>query len=796
MLDGPIFDFIRVSVVDGMSPSAIPTLTEVGILGTTPGKAVRNTLRVYSNTTQARADFDEADPEYRMITKVLAQDRYGRRPRRVWVWNVTRTDYRLASVESGFSTTNNKVVFQAQRFGRWGDRLTISALSGSGPNAPWASSISQTLKARFTNPNTALDITQKISPLHVVSVAFVDPEKPNVPFSIAVQNERGLIPPTRHGYRTLQGFEHYRIVITLATDNQENVITTAQEVVDALTDPAAPGYNPDAAALVDVVNAEGSDGSGILNGLDEQMIPVDIAITLPTNDSGDLAYTAQEFIEALGDDTTLLGLLYASHGGASNGLGTMFEVVRSELTPACDFNPQYVADSYTGLRLGDADNVELAVSFTPTANMVAQEARLGLKRFGTIPAGKFVWVEIQTDSTGSPSGTAVGVSARIPASSISPAGYEVVSFPFPRGVSLDANTSYHLVLKGDYDPSTANYIAVVTDEVASGGAAEIKDAAWADDPTKQFAARLYVRSANIQVPLSRLNTPASGIELVRAYNSWKEYARIRKLEMAYFILCTSHEDVPGDTQALSDQIATETAIYLTTNRPDESAEQIKARIDQLASDRTGFIAHTNPAEFPDAVLAGIFVTLAQDPIEPGNFSLFWKVPSLLTPAEWTSTELATLFGMAPGAPAAIVPVEDLGNRFIAGSWTTNSSFLDWTWKKDRIKLEMTMGLFTLMKNRRGITYDGAGIALVENTVRRICQILTKKAFIGARDTARNHGYFELDFPRVWEVDENDFLRRVLKAAVRFQPAWQIEQIELTMYASFNPALTAPPSSSL
>lgn len=796
MLDGPIFDFIRVSVVDGMTPSAIPTLTEVGILGTTPGKGVRDSLRVYYNATQASHDFDPADPEYGMIQKVFAQGRYGNRPRRVWVWNVTRTKYRLASLPVGSVVWNNAIVLYAQKYGEWGDRLRVRAISGSGTNVPYSSSVDKTLILNFPAANADLKVTQTVDAKDIVAITFVDPQKANQPFKIEVQNERGLVPATQYGYTTLQGHRYYNIVVYLATNNVEEITTTAQDVVDALTNAASPHYNAFAASLIDIEHVAGSDGSGLLSGKPTTMIPISVTITLPTDADGNLAYKANQLVEAMQDDNNLAGLFLVRHGSNSAGTGTAHEIVQTEVSTNANFNPNGIVDDEVGLRLGPSDNVELAMEFTPTTDQTAQAIKAVLKRFGTIAPGRYVWFEIQGDAAGVPDGNAIGVSAKVPASSISPAAYQTVTFEFPRGVALTANTTYHIVFKGDYDPSPSNYIAVATDVVASGGAGEIKDATWSDADTMVFAFRLYKRTAEELLPLSRLNTPASGLELVRAYNAWKEYARVHKLEMAYFILCTSREDVPGDTQALSDRIAADVGIYITTNRADETAEQIKARIDQLASPRTGFIAHTNPAEHPDAVLAGIFVSLASDPIEPGNFSLFWKVPNTLTPAEWTSTELTTLYGLAPGAPGAIVPVEDLGNRFIAGSWATDGSFLDWTWKKDRIRLEVTMGLFNLMKNTRGITYDGAGIAIIENTVRRILQRLTKKAFIGAADSAREHGYYSTDFPKVWEVDETDFQRRVYKASVRFQPAWQIEQIELTMYASFNPALAQAPQRSL
>lgn len=148
------------------------------------------------------------------------------------------------------------------------------------------------------------------------------------------------------------------------------------------------------------------------------------------------------------------------------------------------------------LRNGAADNVEVAGQFT---NAVAASAgisvRLWLKKIGT-PVGMTngVWVEIQTNAAGDPTGTPVadGTSNAILPSAITadPAGAEY-EFTFPVGPSLAAATIYHIVLKGDYTASAVNQVQVLTEvlNAGAGGNFEVKDVAWADAVASNLIAR-------------------------------------------------------------------------------------------------------------------------------------------------------------------------------------------------------------------------------------------------------------------------------------------------------------------
>lgn len=139
----------------------------------------------------------------------------------------------------------------------------------------------------------------------------------------------------------------------------------------------------------------------------------------------------------------------------------------------------------TGLRLGAADNILLAASYTPSENEHIKEIHLLLVKAGTITSGKVVSVSIQGDSSGDPDGTALGTSANVETDTIGSSA-RWIKFTFTNHVQLVANTAYHVVLTGDYTVSGTNYVAWVSDSVSSGGNQEIKDASWADVATQNF----------------------------------------------------------------------------------------------------------------------------------------------------------------------------------------------------------------------------------------------------------------------------------------------------------------------
>jgi hypothetical protein len=161
------------------------------------------------------------------------------------------------------------------------------------------------------------------------------------------------------------------------------------------------------------------------------------------------------------------------------------------------------------LRVGAADNIQLAAEWTPTESVAhVKEIWLLLEKLGTVTSGKVVSLRIESDSSGLPSGTSLGASANVQTDSISSTFAQWIKFNFTNHVQLLRNTVYHVVLTGDYDVSSSNCIVWISSTVASGGNQEIKDASWAKVATENF---------NVQAKLYNLN--ALGFAEPILYNS-------------------------------------------------------------------------------------------------------------------------------------------------------------------------------------------------------------------------------------------------------------------------------------
>lgn len=116
---------------------------------------------------------------------------------------------------------------------------------------------------------------------------------------------------------------------------------------------------------------------------------------------------------------------------------------------------------------------------------------LYLKRVGTIASGKSVYLTIEADSSGNPSGTPKGTSRYVSATNMSTTP-DWIEFVFDEPVDL-ASTD-HIVIQGDYTQSDSNYIAVPTNAVTSGGDFMHYSGAepsWTGVATKQVPIMIY-----------------------------------------------------------------------------------------------------------------------------------------------------------------------------------------------------------------------------------------------------------------------------------------------------------------
>lgn len=114
------------------------------------------------------------------------------------------------------------------------------------------------------------------------------------------------------------------------------------------------------------------------------------------------------------------------------------------------------------------------------------------------PTGS-IWLTIEADASGSPSGTPLATSDKLDVSKFSTAGY-VVRFMFRTPVSLSATpTQYHVVIQGDFAISATNYVNVRYNSAggyANGAYSIYNGSTWSSGATD-----LYFR-----VALERNNT--------------------------------------------------------------------------------------------------------------------------------------------------------------------------------------------------------------------------------------------------------------------------------------------------
>jgi hypothetical protein len=146
------------------------------------------------------------------------------------------------------------------------------------------------------------------------------------------------------------------------------------------------------------------------------------------------------------------------------------------------------------LRTGATDNVKLAAAFTQDGGRQVKTVTLMLKRKGTIASGKKIFITLEADSSGAPSGTALGTSASVDPAAIGASSYEPVTFTFAEPVDLTDDAKYHIVLQGDYDASGDNQILWRAATVSSGGNSATYDSAWSATATLDLEA--YVMQFN------------------------------------------------------------------------------------------------------------------------------------------------------------------------------------------------------------------------------------------------------------------------------------------------------------
>ena len=122
-----------------------------------------------------------------------------------------------------------------------------------------------------------------------------------------------------------------------------------------------------------------------------------------------------------------------------------------------------------------------AQSFKPSVTSKTSHIDLKLGETGVVPVGGSIWITIEADSSGDPSGTPLMTSQKMNAAGIGTTDREI-RFVFHNPTSLAAATTFWIVLQGDYTVSATNHITWrgnTTTVYADGLAKDFDGATWA-----------------------------------------------------------------------------------------------------------------------------------------------------------------------------------------------------------------------------------------------------------------------------------------------------------------------------
>jgi len=198
----------------------------------------------------------------------------------------------------------------------------------------------------------------------------------------------------------------------------------------------------------------------------------------------DATYKGPEF-----DMSHYLGHAKAILDAEAQGSGITLNVKFQASDPAAlGSNYNETGDTDKPLNKVTSGKTKVAVQFTQSGDRSVKRVALKLKKAGTIASDKLLTLTIETDSSGAPSGTALGT-ATILANSVG-AAYDWYDFVFTAPVDVANSTVYHLVLTSNYTASDSNYINWHGVTVGSGGNAE-DFTAWADIATLSLLYRIF-----------------------------------------------------------------------------------------------------------------------------------------------------------------------------------------------------------------------------------------------------------------------------------------------------------------
>jgi hypothetical protein len=150
-----------------------------------------------------------------------------------------------------------------------------------------------------------------------------------------------------------------------------------------------------------------------------------------------------------------------------------------------------------------AASERLAQGWKPTIAGPLEFCDLTLSRIGT-PTGS-IYVTLETDAGGVPSGTVLATSDLYFSHHLPSASSVNVRFPFRTPYSVSATVQYHLVLHGTYTVNASNYVAWFADTTgglyAGGAKAAYNGTTWTQDTDDDFQFAAYISRNDVAVEL-------------------------------------------------------------------------------------------------------------------------------------------------------------------------------------------------------------------------------------------------------------------------------------------------------
>lgn len=159
------------------------------------------------------------------------------------------------------------------------------------------------------------------------------------------------------------------------------------------------------------------------------------------------------------------------------------------------------ADAASQIRYLTGNRTKVAQGFKVDTSGLMEFADVTLIRSGAVVGS--VWLTVEADVAGFPSGTPLATSDKLDASKISTSN-QTIRFVFRTPATLTATTQYHLVATGDWAQSDTVHIAWACDVSAStyanGAVAIYQGGAWAAQ-TRDAMFRVYVTRNDLAVTM-------------------------------------------------------------------------------------------------------------------------------------------------------------------------------------------------------------------------------------------------------------------------------------------------------